>query len=155
MADERHMTRESFKRLQAEIKRLEEVEMPRVAHAIGTAAQEGDLSENAEYHAAREEQGHLKARIDRLKERERLAVIVEAVGNTIVGIGSTVSWKDLKLSGTQTFRIVASHEANPTAGTLSSESPVAVALRGHKKGDTVKVSTPSGERLLQIVKITS
>ena len=148
------MTAESLKGLREEIERLKTEERPKIAAAIGTAAQEGDLSENAEYHAAREEQGHLEAKITRLEDQERSAIVITAQpkGETI-NYGSTVSFKDSKVSGVQTFRIVASHEANPTNGTLSSSSPVAMALQGHKKGDVVTVKTPSGPRKLTITKV--
>jgi len=151
---DRHMTAESLQGLRDEIARLKTEERPKIAKAIGTAAQEGDLSENAEYHAAREEQGHLEAKITRLEDKERSAIVItEQPKGDAVNFGSTVSFKDSKVSGVQVFRIVASHEADATNGRLSSSSPVAMALQGHKKGDVVTVRTPSGPRELTITKV--
>ena len=106
-------------------------------------------------HAAREEQAHLEAKITRLRAREASAVVVSenSTEQGIIGFGSTVTFEDTK-SGKQTFRLVASRDANPTNGTLSTESPVARALSGHRQGDVIKVVTPSGKRELKILDVS-
>jgi transcription elongation factor GreA len=104
------------------------------------------LKENAEYHAAKEAQAHLETHILRLREQVRSAEVVEReAGNDRVQHGSTVTFTEpAKDNRTQTFKIVSPNDADPTGGTLSSSSPVAQALVGHRIGDEVEVPTPSG-----------
>jgi transcription elongation factor GreA len=118
-----------------------------LAVKIKAAREEGDLSENAEYHALKEEQGHLETKILRLTERLRNAVVVEQTADaTVVTFGSTVRVTDLESSREQKFTLVGPTEADLKNGKLSSESPVARALMGAAPGDVVKVETPRGDR---------
>ena len=126
-----------------------------IAERIKTAREWGDLKENSEYHDAKNEQAHLETKIARLREKIAAAVVVEeapAVDGGMVGLGSTVVVQDQE-GGENTWRIVSSHDAAPAEGRLSAESPVAVALLGHRPGDQVSVSLPRGKRTLTVVKV--
>jgi transcription elongation factor GreA len=149
--DDTLMTAEELAALHAELRTLETTGRSEMAGRIKTAREWGDLKENAEYHAAKEEQAHLETKIARTRERIRTAVVVEAaVSSETVQYGSTVSFTDRKSSREQTLRIISGHEAKPAQGTLSISSPVAKALIGHRVGDVVHVQTPSGARELVI-----
>ena len=151
MDDDTPMTAEELEGLQAELRTLESSGRSEMAARIKTAREWGDLKENAEYHAAKEEQAHLETKILRVRERIRTAVVVEAPTSAeTVQYGSTVSFIDRKANREQTLRIISGHEAKPAQGTLSISSPVAKALIGHRVGDVVKVQTPSGARELVI-----
>jgi transcription elongation factor GreA len=140
------ITAEGLERLRTELAELETTGRADIAAQLKNAAADGDLKENSEYLACREAQSHLETRILRLRERVLTSeVAAEHAEAGVVGFGSAVTFKD-KNGGTQTFRIVSSRDANPTQGTLSSESPVARALDGHRTGDVVAVRTPSGVR---------
>jgi len=141
------ITAEGLENLKAEIAELEGPTRARLAVKIKAAREEGDLSENAEYHALKEEQGHLETKILRLTERLRNAVVVEHSGDaTVVSFGSTVRVTDLESGREQQFTLVGPTEADLKSGKLSSESPVARALMGAGPGDVVKVETPRGDR---------
>ena len=141
------ITAEGLENLKAEIAELEGPTRAALAVKIKAAREEGDLSENAEYHALKEEQGHLETKILRLTERLRNAVVVEHSGDgTVVSFGSTVRVTDLESGREQTFTLVGPTEADLKSGKLSSESPVARALMGAGPGDVVKVETPRGDR---------
>ena len=114
----------------------------------------GDLSENAEYHAAKDDQAHLETRILKLRQRLRSAQVVEvASGSDIVAFGSTVTFVDEGTGKEQAFTIVGTTEQDLKAGKLSSESPIAQALMGAKVGDVVAVQTPGGKRDMRVTKI--
>ena len=141
------ITAEGLENLKAEIAELEGPTRARLAVKIKAAREEGDLSENAEYHALKEEQGHLETKILRLTERLRNAVVVEHSGDaTVVSFGSTVRVTDLESGREQQFTLVGPTEADLKSGKLSAESPVARALMGAGPGDVVKVETPRGDR---------
>ncbi len=151
-----HMTRARFEELQAELKYKTEVERKRLAKRLKAAIEMGDLSENAEYIAAKEEQAFLEGRIRELETLIRYAVIIddEQDGpNDVVRLGSTVTVVEVGESEPETFTIVGKVEANPRQGKISNESPLGKALLGHKVGDIVHVETPSGESVFQIVDI--
>ena len=115
----------------------------------------GDLSENAEYHAAKEDQAHLETRIARLRDQLRSASVVEVSGsNHTVEHGSTVSYTDRATNRSQTFTIVSPYDAKPSEGALSVASPIAKALIGRSVGDVVEVQTPTGVRALEIESIS-
>ena len=133
--------------LNAEITELEGPVRVALAKKIKAAREEGDLSENAEYHALKEEQAHLETRIARLRGRREYAVVVEAdAGTGVVAFGTTVRVTDVEAGREQTFTIVGATEADLKTGKLSAESPVARALLGAAPGDEVEVSTPGGTR---------
>jgi transcription elongation factor GreA len=149
------MTAAELERLRSELHRLQRAGRAEAAARIKTAREWGDLKENGEYHAAKEAQAHLETAILRLEAQVRNAEVVEAVGKTdAVEHGATVSYTDRDQNRTQTFRIVAPHEAAPSEGTLSVASPIARALLGRRVGDVIEVRTPTGVRALHIDSIS-
>ena len=151
MADRALMTAEDADQLRAELRRLETVERAKVVDQIKTAREWGDLKENAEYHAAKNDQAHLETKIARLRERIAAAVLVDgSSGSEVVGFGSTVRVRD-EAGAEHSWQIVSSHEAAPGQGRLSVESPVAVALLGRAVGEHVTVTLPKRERAFTIV----
>jgi transcription elongation factor GreA len=145
------ITREGLAQLKTELEDLEGEGRRTIAQRILVARELGDLSENAEYHAAKEDQAHLETKILRLTERLRNATVVESDADaTVVTFGATVNVTDVKSGRTMSYTIVGATEADLKAGRLSAESPVAKALIGSAPGDTVQVSTPSGTRDLHV-----
>jgi transcription elongation factor GreA len=146
------LTVEGSARLQAELEHLTNVKRPEVIARIRTAKEHGDLKENAEYHAAREEQSFLEGRVQALEARLRSAVIVEApVEGARVGLGSRVT---VEVEGeTLSYTIVGASESDPTAGRISSSSPVGRALVGRDVGDEIQIRTPAGDRHYRILEI--
>ena len=138
----------------AELKHLTEERRPAIVAAIKAAREEGDLSENAEYHAAREEQGLNEARIRNLETMLARAEVTEPTGGDVVGIGATVSFRDAAADTVTEVTLVHRLEADAAAGKLSAESPIARALLGGREGDTVVVTTPGGEKRLEIISVT-
>jgi transcription elongation factor GreA len=155
MADRRLMTAEGEEELRAELHRLETEERAKVVEQIKTAREWGDLKENAEYHAAKNAQSHLETRILRLREKLLNAEVVEAGPGTdgTARFGATVTFEDERDGQAQSVRLVASHDANPSAGALSVESPIGAALNGRRVGQVVEVSTPRGVRRLRITAV--
>jgi len=148
------ITAQGLEELKAEIARLEGEERQRIAERILRAREHGDLSENAEYHAAKEDQAHLETRIQRLLGRLRSARVVDAPATSdVVAFGSTVTFVDETSGREQTFTIVGTTEQDLKAGKLSSESPIARALMGAKAGDVVGVDTPGGKRDMRVTKL--
>jgi len=145
------MTAAELEALRAELAELETAGRSQIAARIKTARQWGDLSENAEYHAAKEAQAHLETRIRRLREQLRAAAVVERSASAeIVEHGATVAFSEPATGRRQRFRIVSPNEARPSEGTLSVASPIAQALLGRRVGEEVEVDTPSGKRRLRI-----
>jgi transcription elongation factor GreA len=148
------LTREGYERLEAELHRLETDARTEIADAILEARGHGDLSENAEYHAAKEDQAHLETRISRLAARLRNAVVTEARTNSDeVHFGATVHVVDEQTGRAQTFTLVGPTEADLKSGKLSAESPMAQALMGARQGDVVEVAAPSGPRRWRIERL--
>jgi transcription elongation factor GreA len=140
--------------LKAELFDLESVGRREMAKRILTARGHGDLKENAEYHAAKEDQAHLETRIKRLRQRLRNAVVVEsASGGDTFAFGRSAEIRDDSSGETETWTIVGPTEANRAAGKISAESPVARALLGRSVGDLVEVQTPRGVRKLRIERL--
>jgi transcription elongation factor GreA len=149
------ITAEGLENLKAEIARLEGEERQLIAERILRAREHGDLSENAEYHAAKEDQAHLETRILRLLGRLRSARVVETPrGGDVVAFGSTVTFVDEASGKEQTLTLVGTTEQDLKAGKLSSESPIARALIGAKVGEVVAVQTPGGTRDTRVVKVS-
>lgn len=145
------LSSDALARLEAELDELTRVRRPEVVARIKTARELGDLRENAEYQAAREEQSFLEGRIQAIEDRLRRAVVVTDQADGRVGLGSTVT---VETGGEETtFTIVGSAEANPAAGRLSAASPVGAALLGHHPGDEVDVRTPRGSVRYRVVSI--
>lgn len=147
------ITAEGLEALKAELHELETTARQEISRRISFARDMGDLKENAEYHIAKEDQGHLETKILRLQERLRNAVVVEATAGDVVGFGSTVTVRDETSGKEATYTIVGPTEADAPSGKLSAESPVAIALIGAKAGDTVEVQTPRGGRPMAVVSI--
>jgi transcription elongation factor GreA len=148
------LTQEGLVKLKAELDQLSTTRRREVAARIKEAREFGDISENAEYDDAKNEQAMLEARIAQLEERLRSATVVDAsdLDTEVVRVGSTVHVKEGTGKST-TYTIVGSAEANPAERRLSNESPVGKALIGRKRGDEVSFTTPRGERKLKITKI--
>lgn len=156
MAKEHLLTQEGFDKLKVEIEDLSGRGRREIAERIKEARDFGDISENAEYDAAKNEQAMLEARIAQLEEHLRDASIVDEsqLDNDVVQVGTTVHLKDQKTSKSVKYKIVGSSEADPLGGKLSNESPIGKALIGHKRNDIVKVPVPRGpQRQLKITKI--
>jgi transcription elongation factor GreA len=150
------LTPEGLEKLQRELEDLQTNKRREVAERIKDAREFGDISENAEYDDAKNEQMMLEQRIAQLEERLRSAQVINAseLSTEFVRIGVTVNVKDEKTGDSDKYTIVGSAEANPSEKKLSNESPVGKALIGHKRGDTVDVALPNGKkRKLKITKI--
>jgi transcription elongation factor GreA len=148
------ITAEGLEALKAELHELE-TEGRRVMSArIQAAREEGDLKENAEYHMAKEDQGHMETKILRLQERLRRAQVVEvATSSDEVVFGSKVTITDVQSGKEQTWTLVGPTEASISEGKLSSESPIARALMGSKPGQTVSFETPKGSRKIKVERL--
>jgi transcription elongation factor GreA len=148
------LTQEGLANLKAELDHLATTRRREVAARIKEAREFGDISENAEYDDAKNEQAMLEARIAALEDKLRSATIVDSsdLGTDIVRVGSVVHVKD-EGGKSSMYTIVGSAEAKPADMKLSNESPVGKALLGRKRGDEVKITTPRGERNLKITKI--
>jgi transcription elongation factor GreA len=149
------MSAEALDALRAELKHKEEVEKPALAARLKAAIEMGDLSENADYAAAKEDQSFLQGRIDELKQMIRWATIIEEkVGSyDSVELGCHVTVLEEGEGEPETFRLVGKVEANPREGRISDESPLGRALLHHKVGDTVRVEAPDGDIVFKIVEI--
>jgi transcription elongation factor GreA len=136
---------------EAELRELTEVRRPAIVAAIKAARSEGDLAENAEYHAARDEQGHLEARIRILEELLAHATVVEPETGDAAGSGSRVKFR----GGDKVTEVTLVHrlEADPAEGKLSVESPIGKALLGATEGDEVTVATPRGDKRLEVLAV--
>ncbi len=151
------ITREGYDKLREEIRHLEEDEMPQIAERIATARAEGDLSENAEYHGQREEQGRLQAKINQLKSKLAACYIVDKADmpKGVVTFGSTVTVRDLDMDEEETYEFVGPGEEDYDGDVMKilTTSPIAKALTGKKVGDQVEVQIPRGTIRLQIARI--
>lgn len=150
------MTKESYDKLQEELKRLIREERPKVIQDIAEARSHGDLSENAEYDAAKHRQGFIEGRIQELKDKLARAYVVDLSNMTPdkVVFGATVTLYDTALDEEVTYRIVGEDEADIKQGKMSCSSPVGKALIGHRLDDTVRVKVPSGLKEYEIIDIS-
>jgi transcription elongation factor GreA len=150
------MTPEGQARLREELKRLKEIELPQVVKDIGTAREHGDLSENAEYHAARERQGMIVARITHIEQTLSRAEVIDPskIKSDKVQFGAKLKLSNVDSGDETLYQIVGPEEANLDEGRISVASPLARALLGHHVGDEVKVRLPAGERLYEILDIS-
>ncbi|AFO86307.1 transcription elongation factor GreA [Phaeobacter inhibens] len=148
------MTPTGHAALETELKTLKSVERPAIIKAIAEARELGDLSENAEYHSAREKQSFIEGRIKELEGILSLAdVINPAKLSGAIKFGAKVTVVDEDTDEEKTWQIVGEHEANIEAGLLNIRSPIARALIGKEEGDSVEVRTPGGDRAYEILKI--
>jgi len=139
-----YISEEKLKELQTELQELKTVTRKRIAEQLEYAKSLGDLSENAEYHEAREEQANVEDRISRIEDILRRAVIVGTHRGSTVDLGSTVTITKKGADGEQTLTIVGSEEVNSAQGKISNESPIGRELIGKKKGDSIVIQTPRG-----------
>jgi transcription elongation factor GreA len=144
------ITAEGMAQLKAELEELEGPARERIAERLKVARELGDLKENAEYHIAKEDQAHLETKIQRLREREKNAVVVDVdQAGDVFTFGRTAEVTD-DAGRDHKWTLVGSTEANLAEGRLSAESPVGQALRNRKVGEAVKIATPKGERIFTI-----
>jgi transcription elongation factor GreA len=148
------MTAGGHAALEKELKKLKSVERPNIIRAISEAREHGDLSENAEYHSAKEKQSFIEGRI---KEVEGILSLAEVIDpkklSGPVKFGATVTLVDEDTDQEKTYQIVGEHEANIEKGLLNMKSPIARALIGKEEGDSVEVHTPGGDRAYEILKV--
>ncbi|MEA2196302.1 MAG: transcription elongation factor GreA [Solirubrobacteraceae bacterium] len=150
-SDAKAITPEGLLALEAELEELEGPTRRAMAARILAARELGDLKENADYHIAKEDQAHLETRIQRLQQRRREAVVVEAkADDATFGFGRTAEVLDEESGRVHTWTIVGSTEANLAQGKLSAESPVAKALIGHSPGESIEVQTPGGPHKFRV-----
>jgi transcription elongation factor GreA len=149
------MTAEGFAALDQELKRLKTEERPAIIQAISEARSHGDLSENAEYHAAKERQSFIEGRVAELEDKIARAQIIDVarLSGKNVKFGATVKLQDEDSGEKRTYKIVGEDEADVRAGKVSITSPVARALIGKEKGDIVEVSAPGGVKAFEILKV--
>ena len=151
------ITREGYEKLKADLDRMQNKEMIEVTKRIAAARALGDLSENAEYHAAREDQGMLQARVDALKDKLSRAYFVDRnnlPSDTIV-FGSRVKVKDLGLGEEETFELVGPGEEDYNNNKILTTSPIGQGLIGKKCGETVEIQVPMGKLRLEILEISA
>ncbi len=149
------MTLEGFQRLETELKRLKTEERPDVIKAIATAREHGDLSENAEYHAAKERQAFIEGRLNEIEEKIANAEVIDPsqFSGKTVKFGATVTVADEDTDEEITYQIVGEHEANIETGFLSFSAPLARAMIGKSVGDMIEVNTPKGAKGYEIIKV--
>ena len=148
------MTRAGHTALEVELKHLKSVERPAIIQAIAEAREHGDLSENVEYHSAREKQSFIEGRI---KEIESIISLADVIDPTVLSgaikFGATVCVVDEDTDQEKTWQIVGEYEANIEKGLLNIKSPIARALIGKEEGDSVEVNTPGGQKSYEILSI--
>lgn len=151
-----YMTKEGYEKLTEEVKYLKTVKRQEIAKAIAEAREKGDLSENAEYHAAKEEQGHLEAKIAEMESKLANARILDEskLDTSKAGILSTVEVLNKKMNKKMSFTLVSEAEANLKENKLSVTSPIGKALFGKSVGEIAKAQTPAGEIEFEILKIS-
>ena len=156
MSERNYYTPEGLNKLKEELKHLKIVERKQIAKAINEARQKGDLSENAEYHAAKEAQGLLEIKIGKLQEVLNNAVLLDDsnIDSTKVLILSNVKIKNKKNNQVLKYKIVSENEADIKSGKLSIGTPIAKALLGKKVGDIVEVDVPSGKMKFEVVEVS-
>ncbi|MGF1455239.1 MAG: transcription elongation factor GreA [Alphaproteobacteria bacterium] len=149
------MTAAGYKSLENELKQLKTVERPAVIEAIAEAREHGDLSENAEYHAAKDHQSFIEGRLMELEDMMSRAQVIDpkTLSGQTVKFGATVTVVDEDTDEEKSYQIVGDHEADVKSGLISISSPISRALIGKTVGDSVEVATPGGGRSYEIVKV--
>ena len=149
------MTGEGYKALDDELKRLKTEQRPAVIAAIAEARSHGDLSENAEYHAAKDQQGWIESRIAEIEDKLARAQVIDVskLGGNQVKFGATVTVIDEDTDETSRYQIVGEHEADVKSGRISLVSPLSRAMIGKEVGDVVEVNTPGGVKAYEIAKV--
>ncbi len=156
MSESVPMTREGYERLKAEVTRLETEELPVITQRLADARAEGDLKENAEYHAQRENQGMLMAKISQIKTKLAKAEIVDtsSLPKDIVAFGAAVRVKDLELGDEETFTLVGAGDEDYQTGKILLTSPIGQSLLGKKVGEVAEVNAPAGLLKFEVLAIT-
>ena len=151
-----YITQEGLNRLKEELDRLMNVERPSISRQIGEAIEKGDISENAEYDAAKDAQGMLEAKISVLRDKIANARIIDEskIDTSCVQILNKVTIKNIKSNSTMKYTIVSEHEADLKSGKISIETPIAKGLIGKKVGDVVEIKVPSGIIPFEIIDIS-
>jgi len=152
MNQQTYLTPEGAEKLRAELKELTGPKREELSQRLRAAIQMGDLSENADYHKAKEDQAFLEGRIQELEAILRTATIIEKTHSDMVTVGSTVTVQEEDFDP-ETYYVVGATEADPRGGKISNESPIGSALLDHKVGDVVEAETPGGKLKLKILKI--
>lgn len=149
------MTVEGYARLEQELKQLKSIERPAVIKAIAEARDHGDLSENAEYHAARERQSFIEGRVAELEDKIARAEVIDVSRLTgkVIKFGAKVTLSDEDTDEESTYQIVGAEEADIGKGRLSVTSPLARALIGKQSGDSVEVTTPGGSKAYEVIRV--
>lgn len=153
LKQECYITKEGLEELKLELENLTKVERPNIINAIKEARALGDLSENAEYHAAKEQQGQVESRIKELEYLIENATIIEEGTSNEVRVGSTVEIKYVDDDEIEVYKIVGSTEADPFENKISNESPIAKVIMGKSVGDKVDVESPNGNYQIEIISI--
>jgi transcription elongation factor GreA len=155
MVEKVPMTVAGYAALEEELKRRQQVERPRIIQAIAEARAHGDLSENAEYHAAKEAQSHNEGRIAEIEDRMSRAEVIDVskLSGKSVMFGATVTLVDEDTEEEKRYQIVGENEADVKSGKVSITSPIARALIGKKIGDTVEVNAPGGGKSSEVVNV--
>ena len=150
------ITPEGATKLREELNNLKSVERPAIVQAIATAREHGDLSENAEYHAARERQSFIEGRIKEIEDKLARAEVIDPkkLAGDKVAFGATVRLSNTKTEEEMTYRIVGADESDINNGSISITSPLARSLLGKEAGDEVKVRMPGGERTYEILDVS-
>ena len=152
MTQQTYLTPEGESKLKAELAELTGHRREELAQRLRSAIQMGDLSENADYHKAKEDQAFLEGRIQEIEAVLRTAIIVKKTQSDVVNVGSRVTIQEEGFEP-ETFDLVGAKEADPRNGKISNESPIGSALMDHKAGDVVEANTPGGKTKLKILKI--
>ena len=151
-----YMTEEGLRKLKEELRELESVQRPEISRQIAEARDKGDLSENAEYDAAKEAQGMLEAKIAQLKSLVASARLIDesTIGTDKVQIMNKVTLKNLKTKKLMTYTLVSENEADLKSAKIAVNTPIAQGLMGKKVGDVAEITVPSGVLTLEIIEIT-
>ncbi len=151
-----YVTKEGLEKMQEELRRMETVDRPSISQQIAEAREKGDLSENAEYDAAKEAQGLLEDKIAQLKEKIVNAKVIDTsrLSTDTVQILNKVELKNVKTNAKMTYTIVSEHEANLKELKISVTTPIAKALLGKKVGEIAEVTTPAGKMQLEVLSIS-
>lgn len=153
--DKAPMTLEGYNKLETELKRLKSEERPAIIKAIAAAREHGDLSENAEYHAARERQAFVEGRVETIEDLLSRAEVIDisAIKGKVIKFGATVRVADDDTDRESTYQIVGEHEADIKSGRLAITSPMARAMIGKTVGDALEVTTPGGVRSYEVISV--
>jgi len=153
MTEIKYYTKEGLEKLKTELEQLVHVERPNISQQIAEARDKGDLSENAEYHQTREDQGKLEERIKRIEQILQSSEVVKGGGGDIIEIGSRVVVQKEGTEDKKTYQIVGDDEADIKGGKISVSSPIARALIGKSAGDVAEVTAPGGIREYEVIEV--